>query len=165
MSKTIIRNATLNDLAAVTDLESICFPAAEAAPKQIIKMRLEAYPKGFFVMELDNKIIGFINGGSVDSPTIQDVFFESMEHHRDDGKNLIIFGLDVHPDHQGNGYAKELMDYFIDFSKHENKEAILLTCKDHLLDYYARFGYVNQGVSSSVHGGAKWYDMKLKISS
>jgi putative heme iron utilization protein len=45
----------------------------------------------------------------------------------------------------------------------ENKSSVILTCKDHLIKYYETFGYVNLGVSSSVHGGAKWYDMVLKI--
>lgn len=37
----------------------------------------------------------------------------------------------------------------------------MLTCKEHLLHYYAKLGFVNEGVSGSVHGGAVWYQMRL----
>jgi len=29
------------------------------------------------------------------------------------------------------------------------------------MDYYAKFGFVNEGVSNSVHGGVVWYQMRL----
>lgn len=83
--------------------------------------------------------------------------------YKDDGKNLIIFGLDVLPDFQRKGYARELMNHFIEFAKSDGKEKVVLTCKDHLIDYYASFGYENLGVSESTHGGAKWYDMVLTL--
>ena len=40
----------------------------------------------------------------------------------------------------------------------------MLTCKDKLLHYYAKFGFVNEGVSASTHGGVVWYQMRLRIS-
>lgn len=163
MSKLSIRVANQSDLEKVTHIESICFPSAEAATKSVMQERLSVYSKGFFVAEKDNQMVGFINGGATDSPVIEDAFFESMNLHSDNGKNLVIFGLDVHPDHQKNGYAKELMNHFIDFATKEKKKAVLLTCKEHLVYYYEKFGYVNLGVSESTHGGAKWYDMSLKL--
>ena len=38
---------------------------------------------------------------------------------------------------------------------------MILTCKEKLIPFYEGFGYVNCGVSKSVHGGAVWYDMEL----
>jgi hypothetical protein len=29
--------------------------------------------------------------------------------------------------------------------------------------YYAKFGFVNEGVSGSTHGGVVWYQMRLKF--
>lgn len=40
---------------------------------------------------------------------------------------------------------------------------MILTCKDHLIHYYQKFGFVHQGVSVSCHGGAKWNDMLLEF--
>jgi ribosomal protein S18 acetylase RimI-like enzyme len=153
----------MNDLASVANIEAICFPASEAAPKEALEERLSAYMKGFFVAVLDGETIGFVNGGATNDLEIKDEFFESMDLHNDDGNNLVIFGLDIHPDHQHKGYARKLMNHFIVFAKEENKESVILTCKNHLIAYYETFGYKNLGVSDSVHGGAKWYDMLLKL--
>ncbi|MDM8533546.1 GNAT family N-acetyltransferase [Clostridiaceae bacterium HSG29] len=163
MSKLIVKNATLNDLNDIASIELLCFPVLEAATKNSLKERISVYSKGFFIGEIDNKIIGFINGASTDDSVIKDAFFENMNLHENDGKNLVVFGLDVHPKYQRNGYARELMNYFIDFAKQEKKENVILTCKNHLIHYYESFGYVNFGVSESEHGGAKWYDMILKL--
>ena len=32
---------------------------------------------------------------------------------------------------------------------------------DKLIHYYAKFGFVNEGVSQSVHGNVVWYQMRL----
>ena len=49
----------------------------------------------------------------------------------------------------------------IDEADSRGCKGIVLTCKDHMIEYYSRFGFDNEGVSSSVHGGAKWYQMRL----
>lgn len=163
MSGLKIRNASLADLDEVTAIEAICFPVAEAAKRDAMEERLSGYAKGFFVAELDGKVIGFINGACSDSPIIEDRFYESMKYHQEDGKHLMVYGLDVHPDHQRRGYARQLMNRFIAFAKEEGKAAILLTCKEHLVRFYECFGYENLGVSDSTHGGAAWHDLQLNL--
>ena len=163
MSELLIRNVTLDDLDMVANVEAQCFPKAEAAPKSAIKERIEVYSKGFFVAELDNKVIGFINSGATNASAIVDEFFESMDLHLDDGKNLVVYSLAVSPEYQGKGYAAELLNHFSNFGETENKEASILTCKEPLISYYERFGYNSFGVSGSTHGGATWYDMILKF--
>ena len=32
-----------------------------------------------------------------------------------------------------------------------------------LVHYYAKFGFVNEGISGSTHGGVVWYQMRLKF--
>ena len=86
-----------------------------------------------------------------------------MSHHCQTGSTLAVFGLDVHPSHQHNGYAKTLLDAFIAYARESKREKVILTCKEHLLHYYERFGFINDGISESEHGGATWYDMTLKL--
>ncbi|WP_461206229.1 GNAT family N-acetyltransferase [Clostridium sp. DL1XJH146] len=164
MDKLKIRIASMNDLDSITKIEQICFPMAEGATKKALKERLSVFPEGFLVAELNNKIIGFINGGITNETHIQDEFFQTMDLHIQNGDNVVIFGLDIHPEYQRNGYAEELMNNFIENAKKNNRKRILLTCKEHLIKYYSKFGYINEGVSQSVHGGAKWYDMYLELS-
>jgi GNAT superfamily N-acetyltransferase len=163
MSQLIIRNATMEDLDTVVAIEAACFPAAEAADQASMEERLAGYAKGFFIGEVDGVAVGFINGACSDSPVIEDKFYESMKWHTDDGINLMVYGLDVMPDHRGRGYARRLMEAFIAFAKAEGKAAVLLTCKSHLVNFYESFGYVNQGLSDSTHGGAEWYDLQLDL--
>lgn len=163
MNELKIRNVFPDDLDCITRIEADCFPAAEAASKDSFKERISVFPQGFFVGELNNKIIGFINGGVTNENHIEDKFFKTMDLHISDGNNIVIFGLDVHPDYQKKGYAKKLMNHFIRSAKKDGRKKILLTCKEHLIEFYEQFGYINEGVSQSQHGGAKWYDMYLKL--
>lgn len=163
MTNLSIAKATYEDWATIIAIEHLCFPPSEAASEAAIKERLSVYPQGCLVARLNNEIIGFINAGATDAEVTEDVFFASMNHHSDDGKHLVVFGLDVHPDHQRQGYARQLMWAFIAYANKEKKSAILLTCKKHLIDFYTSFGYENLGLSKSSHGGANWYDMKLSL--
>ncbi len=43
------------------------------------------------------------------------------------------------------------------------RKGLVLTCKDHLVHYYAKFGFENEGVSESEHGGVRWNQMRLKF--
>ena len=45
--------------------------------------------------------------------------------------------------------------------KEQERKGIVLTCKESLIPFYERFGFVNEGKSMSKHGGAVWYDMRL----
>ncbi|CAH2215440.1 GNAT family N-acetyltransferase [Tepidibacter aestuarii] len=159
----IIRSASIKDLDSINSIEADCFPKAEAATKEVFRERLSVFPEGFLAGEIYGQVIGFINGGLTDSNSIKDEFFESMDFHNPNGKNMVIFGLDVHPSHQKKGYAKELMKAFISMCKEKNISNVILTCKQPLIKYYEQFGYVNQDVSESVHGGSTWYDMNLKL--
>lgn len=46
-----IRLAAMDDLAAVTALEAVCFPPAEAAQEDSLRARLAAYPNHFWLLE------------------------------------------------------------------------------------------------------------------
>ena len=157
-----IRNVTCSDLEQVTALENACFPSAEAASKEAFVYRIGAFPERFFVAEAEGKIIGLINGCSSNQMTITDDLFEPQGH-KPDGKNQMIFGLAVHPDHKRQGIGAALMEHMISFCKETNMERVILTCKEAKLHYYAKFGFENMGISASVHGGAVWYDMVLAL--
>ncbi len=156
-----IRTVTPHDLEAVTQIESVCFPPLEAASLVSLKERIATFPDCFFVAECEGKLIGFINGCCTDDATISDVLFESASHHKPNGAYQAIFGLDVIPDYRRQGIAAQLMNHMIAAAQAKGCKGVILTCKKQLIPYYSKFGYVNQGVSHSVHGGATWYDMTL----
>lgn len=163
MTDIIIRRASLGDLNAVTAVEAACFPPAEAATRDSLAKRLTAYGESFLLAEADGQIIGFINGSVVDSENIADEMFDDIGLHRPDGRYQAIFGLDVLPEYRRQGVAANLMECLIDVARKEGRAGLILTCKEYLIHYYEKFGYVNLGVSQSVHGGAVWYDMILRF--
>ena len=153
----------MDDLEAVTAVEAICFPAAEAAPREALEQRIATFPECFFVAMHGDKMVGFINGCATDEMTIRDVMFEDSSLHQVDGCYQSIFGLDVIPEYQRQGIAAKLMWHLIENAKVKGRKGLILTCKDRLIHYYEKFGYRNLGVSASVHGGAVWYDMLLEF--
>lgn len=159
----ILRNATIQDLDILALVESICFPQAEAASKETIGERLAVYPNHFWVIADGDTIIGFIDGPVVNQPNIVDEMFENAQMHAEDGLYQSVFGLSVLPEYRRNGYAAKLMRALIADARNAGRKGCILTCKEHLVSYYAKFGYRNQGVSASVYGGAVWYDMLLEF--
>ena len=157
-----IRHATIADLDAVNSVETATFPPAEACTYDTFRYRLTAYPERFLVAELDCKVVGIINGCTTDKALICDELFEAGGHDPK-GENQMIFGLGVLPEYQHRGIAAKLMEALIALSRAEGRKTVVLTCKEHLIHYYSRFGFENRGVSGSVHGGAVWYDMVLPL--
>jgi len=163
MQKVTIRGIHLRDLNRISEIEALCFPEAEAATRNSFKERIHAFPECFLVAEADGLLIGFINGCVTNSDVIYDEFYSTTEHHIPNGKNLTVFGLDVIPQYCRQGIAAQLMNNFIELAKNNGQKSVILTCKDRLVHYYESFGYVNNGVSKSTHGGAEWFDMTLVL--
>lgn len=158
-----IRPVTMQDLEAVTEVEMACFPEAEAASKTSFEQRIRTFPDSFFVAELDGKVVGFVNGSVINGKVIYDDLFHDTALHIPEGKYQTIFGLDVVPEHRKKGIAEMLMAHMIEAARHAGRYGLVLTCKAPLIPYYEKFGFVNLGVSGSVHGGATWYDMVLEF--
>lgn len=158
-----IRQILLQDLDRVSEIEKVCFSEKEAAARESLKRRIITFPQSFFAAEKDGEIIGFINGCITNATSIYDKMYEDSSLHIPNGDYQAIFGLDVMPDYRNQGVAAQLMNYMIRMAKKAGRKGIILTCKKRLIHYYSRFGYVNKGISKSVHGGATWYDMILKF--
>jgi len=163
MPEVTIRRVQLNDIERVAEIEAVCFPETEAATRKSFEDRITAFPEYFLVAEVEGLVIGFINGCVTNSSVIYDELFYSTEYHIPDGKNVAIFGLDVIPEYRKQGIAARLMNQFIQLAKDTDRTRAILTCKGQLVHYYKSFGYVNNGVSKSTHGGAEWFDMTLVL--
>ena len=158
-----IRHATMNDLDEVTRVEAECFPAAEAASRESFAARLASYPNHFWLMFEDGKLISFVNGLVTDEEVLTDEMFADTSFHNPDGRWQMIFGVNTVPSRRRNGHAARLIEWAIAEAREQGRAGLILTCKDHMLHYYARFGFVNEGKSASSHGGAAWYQMRLRF--
>lgn len=158
-----IRKVEIGDLEDISNIELMCFPVEEAATKASLRKRIETFPDSFFIAEHEGKIIGFVNGCITNDTVIHDDLFADSSLHIQDGQYQTIFGLDVIPVYRNRGIGIQLMNFMIESAKKAGRKGVILTCKDDLIPYYSKFGFVNKGVSNSVHGGAQWYDMILEF--
>ena len=158
-----IRKATIEDLDAITALEAACFPAAEAATRESFKKRLEVYADRFWLLWEGDRLVSMVNGMVTDWEELVDEMFADATIHQADGKWQMIFGVATHPEYQRRGLAAQVLQRAIADCKAEGRTGLILTCKEQKLHYYAKFGFMNQGVSVSEHGGALWYQMRLEF--
>ena len=158
----IIRKATMNDLDAISEVESECFPAAEAATKEEFRERLESYADHFLLMFDGEKLAAFIDGFVTDEPDLTDEMYENAAMHSESGKWQMIFGVNTLPEYRRRGLAGALINEMIAEARRQGRDGLVLTCKDRLVHYYEKFGFLNEGVSEkSTHGGAVWNQMRL----
>ena len=159
----IIRTATMDDLQAVAAVEAECFPAAEAATEEEFAERLQYYGNHFWLMFEEEKLIAFVDGFVTDEPDLTDEMYEKAELHNEDGAWQMIFGVNTIPSHRRHGYAGQLIQRAIEDAKVQGRKGLVLTCKDRLVPYYAKFGFENEGISESTHGNVVWYQMRLEF--
>ncbi|OOM13894.1 GNAT family N-acetyltransferase [Clostridium saccharobutylicum] len=156
-----IRTATIEDSQDITAVESRCFPAAEAASESDFKKRLTVYPNHFWLLEDDGKLVGFVNGMVTNESILRDEMFKDANLHNENGQWQMIFGVNTVPEYRRKGYAEKIINKVIYDAKEQGRMGLVLTCKEKLLHYYAKFGFKNEGISESTHGGVIWYDMRL----
>ena len=157
----VFTQASKEDIGRIAKIESLCFPEAEAASLDSFKQRFAVFPECFFVLKVDGQIVGHINGCINDSPELPDELYADVSLHRPAGKYQTIFGLAVLPEYQRKGYATLLTKEFVKVSRERMHHGVVLTCKDYLIDFYIKSGFVLRGKSASVHGGSEWNDMLL----
>ena len=150
------------DLAAVAAVEGACFPAAEAATEKDFAARLAVYPNHFWLLEEDDgTLVSFVNGLVTDEPLLRDEMYADASLHNEHGAWQMVFGVNTLPQYRRRGLAGQVPERVIADARAQGRKGCVLTCKDKLIHYYEKFGFQNEGVSASTHGGVVWYDMRL----
>ena len=158
-----IRKGTLKDLEAIAAVEAACFPAAEAATAEEFAGRLQQYGNHFWLLWEGERLLAFVDGFCTDWPDLTDEMYADASLHRENGAWQMIFGVNTIPACRRQGYAGQLLQQAIADARAQGRKGLILTCKEALVHYYAKFGFVNEGVSGSTHGGVVWYQMRLKF--
>lgn len=157
-----IRHATKHDISAISEVEAKCFPSSEAASKKDFTGRVENYGNHFWLMYENDKLIAFVDGFVTDESDLTDEMFANATMHNENGAWQMIFGVNTLPEYRNNGYASELLRRAVDEAKEQGRKGVVLTCKDKLLPFYARLGFVDEGVTDkSTHGNAVWHQMRI----
>ena len=108
------------------------------------------------------KLIAFVDGFVTDEPDLTDEMYENAAMHNENGAWQMIFGVNTLPEYRRHGYAGTLLRRAIDDAKQQGRKGLVLTCKERLIPYYAKFGFKGEGVSDkSTHGNVVWHQMRL----
>lgn len=99
------------DISAVIEIENLCFTSRWNEEMFLYEMNGNEFGS-FYVYEVDNKIIGFIDFW---------IMFESCQ----------LANLAVHPEERGKGYARAMMNRMIDVANHARCETIMLEVRVH----------------------------------
>lgn len=159
-----IRTATMDDLDVIAQVEAECFPPAEAATAEEFKDRIKYYGTHFWLMFDNDKLVSFVDGFCTDEPDLTDIMYARADMHNEQGDWQMIFGVNTIPSYRNQGLAGQLIQQAIADAKEHHRSGLVLTCKDKLVNYYAKFGFQNEGVSEkSSHGGVEWNQMRLKF--
>lgn len=158
-----IRTAQMEDIDAITAVETECFPPAEAATREEFAERLKYYKDHFWLMFDGGRLVAFVDGMVTSQKDLTDEMYEKAELHEEQGDWQMIFGVNTIPAYRRCGLAEQLLKRAIADAKAQGRKGLVLTCKDKLIHYYAKFGFENEGVSESVHGNIVWNQMRLKF--
>lgn len=157
-----IRHATKHDVSAISEVEAKCFPPSEAASEKAFTERIESYGNHFWLMYENDKLIAFVDGFVTDESDLTDEMFANAAMHNENGTWQMIFGVNTLPEYRNNGYASELLRLAVDEAREQGRKGVVLTCKDKLLPFYARLGFVDEGITDkSTHGNAVWHQMRI----
>lgn len=161
MTNITIRQATMEDLEQIAAVEAACFPAAEAADCAEFERRLASYADHFWLMLEDDRLISFVDGFVTDASDLTDEMYADATQHDPQGAWQMIFGVNTIPSHRRKGCAGTLLRRAISDAREQGRKGLVLTCKEKLLDYYGSFGFVDEGICTSTHGGVRWHQMRL----
>ena len=133
---------TADHLEELEKLERICFS--------------RPWSRKMLAEELENQCAAFLV--AEDSVSGRVLGYAGLMVVADEG---YITNVAVFPEYRRQGVAAALLERAIDDARTQGRKGLVLTCKDKLVHYYAKFGFVSEGVSVSTHGGVVWYQMRL----
>ena len=106
-----IREANINDLDRISKIEEICFPNTEAATKNSLEERIKAFKESFFVVEINNEVIGLVIWDPRNMPEYMEI-----------GHNCIK------SKYKGNGYGRiQLQEAVNRIAQNDVKKIIVTT--------------------------------------
>lgn len=155
-----MRKGNIGDWEDICKLEAACYLPTEAATPEDLKDRLTVYPDRFRVYEDDGKVVSHVNGLLTKEEHLRDEMYHNANLHDPEGDWQMLFGLATYPEYRGQGLGVNLIKEIERDCRKRGVKGMVLTCKDDMVAYYEKIGFVNAGKSDSTHGGVSWYEMR-----
>ncbi|MCD8154989.1 MAG: GNAT family N-acetyltransferase [Clostridiales bacterium] len=145
------------------EIEEICFPPNEACTREMMLERAARRSEEFLVAvdKGSGRLAGFLNGLATTETVFRDAFFMDAGLQDPKGNVVMLLGLDVLPEHRGQGLARELMRRYAQMERERGRECLVLTCLPDKVEMYRKMGFTDRGISNSTWGGEAWHEMTL----
>lgn len=158
-----LRSPRPADLDRCHEIERTAYEGDEAATREKIRTRIERYPEGFLLIEVEGVIAGFINAGCTDRVEMSDESFKELAGHDPAGRHAVIMSVVLDPAFQGRGLTTILMHNFVLRMRRLRKSSIQLMCRDRHVGLYEKLGFRYARPSGSAHGGLRWHEMIMPL--
>ncbi len=118
-----IRLAETSDLKELLKLEILCWPEDLRSSEKDLNRRLDIYPQGQFVLELDESVVGVIYSQRIQSKgTIEGNTAENIHLiHDKTGPVLQLLAINIHPESQDRNFGDELLEFLLQYCAAEKK--------------------------------------------
>lgn len=156
-----IRTATVEDAKILAEAEALCFLPTEAASAAEFEERLKHFADHFWLGFENGRLVSFVDGMVTDEKDLRDEMYHDASMHNPEGRWQMIFGVATIPEFRRRGLAGELIERCIADARAQGRAGVVLTCKDFRIHYYAKFGFKDEGLSSSTHGNVAWHQMRI----
>lgn len=110
----IVRNARIEDLETLYELEDLCWGKLQT-PQQQIKSRLEIYPQGQFVLEKNDSVVGVIYSQRIKNCDLLHKQTMHTVHHLHDpsGEIVQLLAVNIHPQQQNLALGDQLLEFML----------------------------------------------------
>lgn len=110
-----IRHPHLSDLPALVNLEAKCWPKHLQAPADEIRQRIERFPNGHCVLEMDGQIVGVIYSQRISSAGVlkNATYAEVQSLHIRQGKVIQLLGINILPELQDKGLGDQIREFML----------------------------------------------------
>ena len=136
--------------AQVSDIEHICLIQESAQisqdeiTREILEERIRKHADTFLLASLDDQVVAYISATDFATSSVSRWIVEMAEGEAINNRNLVIDGLSVHTDYQGQGFGTLLLAALKQVTLQQNSPGIYLLCKDELLSFFEMNEFIEQ---------------------
>ena len=134
--------------AQVSDIEHICLiqESAQTSQDEITRERIRNFADTFLLASLDDQVIAYILATDFATSSVSRWIVEMADEEAISNRSLVIDGLSVHPNYQGQGFGTLLLASLKQVTLQQNSPGIYLLCKDELLSFFEMNEFIEQGI-------------------
>ncbi|OGJ50834.1 hypothetical protein A2335_00035 [Candidatus Peregrinibacteria bacterium RIFOXYB2_FULL_32_7] len=159
-----IRQAKLDDIENICIVERSAFPSHRQASAETLANRINLFPEGCYVIECDERIVGFSTALIINNLKSLEAFIESdSQLHNSKGNTYYLRSVGIKQNYQKIGLGKALIAQQLKNAHNLNKKYFRFTASEDVEFFYTKLGFTRITNYCNFHGSiqAVW-EMEIK---